>query len=148
MAYQARDEVKFSDGSTAQKVAPVTAAGTAVEPAREDGNLAKVAAGTDYVVAAARRVSVTDSSQTLAQLYGGSLPGGVVAIGLVTEDAAGRVRFNPAGTASATTGPLWPAQGVARMPLSAAALAAIEFIRDSGQSADVPATLLLLTARG
>jgi hypothetical protein len=147
MAYQARDEVKFSDGSTAQKVAPVTAAGAPVEPAREDGNLAKVAAGTDYVVAAAKQVSVTNSSQSLAALYGASLPSGVIAIGLVPEDAAGKIRFNPAGAASATTSPLWPTQGVARMPLSTAAVGTIQFIRDSGESANVAATLLLLTAR-
>ena len=148
MAYQARDEVKFSDGSTAQKVAPVTSAGSPVDPAREDGNLQKIAGAADYVVSAAYRVTVPTTSALLKSLSGMpggyAFPAGVVRLGLIREDgSAGQIHFKMGGAASAST-PQWPASGIASVPFDKADADAIQVISSSGT---VCATLLVMTPR-
>jgi hypothetical protein len=148
MTYQARDEVKFSDGSTAQKVAPVTSAGAPVNPAREDGNLQKVAAAADYVVSAAYRVTITGTSALLKSLSGMpggyAFPAGVVRLGLIREDGStGQVHFKMGGTASAST-PQWPSSGIASVPFVKADADLLQVISSSGT---VYATLLVMTPR-
>jgi hypothetical protein len=146
MAYQARDEVKFSNGSTAQRVAPVTVGGAAVNPAQEDGNLQRVASGTDYVVSAACRVAIDGTSRLVTALSGGptSLPDDLIRIGLVREyGSTDQVRFS-FGAAASAGAPQWPADGVASMPITAALARTMQVISSGGT---VYAMLLVLTPR-
>lgn len=147
MTYQARDEVKFTDQTTAQRVAPVTTGGAHVNPAREDGNLQKAALAADYVVAAAYRVKIDSTSRLITALTGGptSLADGLVRLGLVRESGtSGQVHFQ-FGAAASTSTPQWPSEGVLSMPLTAALARTVQVISSSG---DVYATLLVMTARG
>jgi len=146
MTYQARDEVLFSDGSTAQRVAPVTTAGAPVNPAREDGNLAGLLEATDYAVAAAYRVAIDGTSRLITALTGGptSLPDDLVRIGLVKEDGETDNIHFAFGAAASTSTPQWPAQGVASMPIAAALARTMRVIASGGT---IYATLLVMTPR-
>ena len=146
MTYQARDEVTFSDGSTAQRVAPVTTAGAPVNPAREDGNLAGLMEALDYVVSAAYRVTIDGTSRLLTALAGGptSLPDGLVRIGLIREEGtSGQVHFK-FGSAASTSSPQWPAGGVASLPITATLARTMQAIASSGT---IYATLLVMVPR-
>ena len=114
----------------------------------DDSNAVRNA--TDYVVSAAYRITITASNLVLGDPNIGAavtVPAGAVGIGLVAEDTAKKVRWSLSGTPSATTGILWPTAGVARMPLKAADISTMQFIRDTAETGNVPATLLILTPR-
>ena len=146
MTYQARDEVKFPDQTTAQRVAPVTTDGQHVNPAREDGNLQKAAQAADYVVSAAYRVKIDSTSRLITALAGGptALPDAMVRLGLVRQGGTGdQVHFN-FGAAATTSTPQWPSEGVLSMPLTADLARTVQAISSGG---DVYATLLVMTPR-
>lgn len=153
MTYQARDEVKFADATTAQRVAPVTAAGTPINPAREDGNLQRLAGAMDYVVSGAYRLTIDGTSRLIAGPAGAGvcpgapegLPDDLGRIGLVREDGSGgEVHFN-FGAAAGATSPQWPSAGVASLPITAAQARQLQVIASAGT---VHATLLVMTPRG
>jgi len=157
MTYQARDEVSYSDGSTAQRVAPVTTAGAPVNPAREDGNLAGLLEAADYVVSAAYRVTIDGTSRLIAGAPGAgvcvgapaSLPDGLVRLGLVKEDGETdniHFAFGAAAVAPPNSNPTpqWPAGGVASMPIAATLARTMRVIASGGT---IYATLLVMTGR-
>jgi hypothetical protein len=145
MIFQGRDELRFADGSTAQKVAPVTTSGSAVNPAREDGNLASLLAATDYVVSAAYRVTIDSTSRSLAALAGvpSGLSDSLLRIAIVREDGTAdqvRFQFNGAATSGA---PQWPSAGI-DMPMTAAQARALYVVSSGGT---IYATLFVMTPR-
>lgn len=145
MIFKGRDELAYADGSTAQKVAPVNAAGAAVNPAREDGNLSALLAASDYAVSATYRVTIDDTSQLITALSGGpaALPDALVRLLLVPEaGTSAQIHFSFTDAASTST-PQWPSAG-ASMPVAAAAARALRVISSGGV---LHATLFVMTPR-
>jgi len=91
---------------------------------------AKIANATEYVVSAAYKVTVTDSSATVATLTSAAIPSGMVRLALLPHDGAGVVNYNLAGAASASTAEVLP--GGIILPITATLAGTTQLYAASG----------------
>lgn len=101
----------------------------------------------DFALLASYKITVTDASQTLLELTGlTALPDRMVAMAIIPEATATKIRYAHAAEADDTTSPAWPVDGLGIVPVWPADAGAMEFVADGAETA-LAATVMLFTRR-